>query len=954
MSEEITNDSETEAPEKVAIEGRLPLTAIDIESQKDMKSGRHHKLRSLHKWFAARPTPAARVSILASVYPGEIDPDKLLRLMQVGPKARKSDIAAHVERKFSESRNGSKLDDHYGYPNPNTQSPTAAELESFHDTVAEGWGGELPTVLDPTAGRGIIPFESMRYGFESISNELNPVAYLITKVGLEFVQDVGSLDPEIYNWRDKIHAEAKENIEKYYPTQEPERQILNSAVTYLINCDACQGDIPLTTKWWINREYGKDAIKPIYHDGIVDYNHIKMNEYDSDDFDPSDGPVARGGDTECPHCGVVHESDRVQEKVRDGDLEYSVYGVSYETPSGDWKFRAGSDVDSKGMEKAAERIESDFDLIDFLTQPISHGEETERLHKWGMSEWRDIFTPRQLVVHYEYLQAYKKFEEKIREKHEKETAKAILTILSLSSSRAISFSSRLVQWHEARGCAGKIFSDNNFAVKRMFGDNNLAAPRRGYIARSDQIIESYEELTKYNATGRGITTCLDAGELAEQYDEGSVDVAVVDPPYYTSIMYSELSEVFYAIQNEYLGNTYPELYSSKLPEREDEAVANPSRFDEVASETSKSRDELAKSFYEDKMRQIFSQIYELLSQGGVLTVMFTHRDMDAWDTLTTALIDAGFTITSTHPIKTEMGDRIAMQDNASADSSILLVARKRTQKQNQSTSLWEDISKEFYSIAEREAKEILSSQYTISKTDTAIAVYGPTLQRFAEEYPVVNKKGDKIRPRKALSEAQKAVTSVLAERFLKTKGIEKLDSLTRWYILAWLIYENDTFPYDEGRQLGVAAGIDIDDIKRPTKIWRGGKEIELQKPSDRIQDVVLLRNDSVDNPSTRKYPVDPTDKRFTYTIDAVHSAIHIYERDGPKGAWDWLTQRNLKSNDAFEVAVTALLEVLPEDGDIYQTLVDMISGETGEYLDINVDHIDMSGVDRQTSLGDHN
>jgi len=51
--------------------------------------------------------------------------------------------------------------------------------------------------------------------------------------------------------------------------------------------------------------------------------------------------------------------------------------------------------------------------------------------------------------------------------------------------------------------------------------------------------------------------------------------------------------------------------------------------------------------------------------------------------------------------------------------------------------------------------------------------------------------------------------------------------------------------------------------------------------------------------------------------------------------------------------VTALLEVLPADEDMYDLLLDLISGQTGEYLDINVSHIDMSGVDRQTSLGEH-
>jgi hypothetical protein len=418
-------------------------------------------------------------------------------------------------------------------------------------------------------------------------------------------------------------------------------------------------------------------------------------------------------------------------------------------------------------------------------------------------------------------------------------------------------------------------------------------------------------------------------------------------------MYAELSDVFYVLQKEYLGDIHPSFFSSKLTNKDDEAVANPSRFDEIA-DGRQSRKELAREDYETKMTEIFDEVNNLLSDGGIITVMFTHRDMDAWDTLTTAFIEAGFTISATHPIKTEQSDRVGLQGKASADSSIFLIGRKGGVYTSTESTLWEDIKRDIAEVAEQEARSIIESGYNISKTDMAIAAYGPTLQKFAQEYPVVNKKGERVRPREALSEAREAVTEVIAETFLNTRGIDNLDTLTRWYILAWLIYENDTFPYDEGNQLGVAAGVNINEIKRPTKIWGKSRgDIQLKNYDDRVQDIVLLKDDSVDNPSSRKYPVDPTDTRFTYTIDTVHSAIHVYEREGARAAWDWLTERNLKSDEAFAVAVTALLEVLPKDNGMHETLVNLISGETGEYLDINVDHIDMSGVDRQTSLGDH-
>jgi adenine-specific DNA methylase len=950
MSEQSFTDEEG-VPDTVAIESKLPLNAIDIESQKDMESGRYHALRSLHKWFAARPTPAVRLAVLASVYPGEIDSDELLRLMQIGPKELESGLAEFVESKYSDEKGSGTIDDHYGYPNPNTQSPTKTEIANLQKTLREAWGGDLPTILDPTAGRGIIPFEAIRYGLPARANELNPVPSLILKAGLEYAPEVGSLDPDIWEWRDKIHEMAKENIEPYFPTEEPDRQILNSALTYIIRCDSCQGEIPLVSKWWLNKDSdGGDAIKPSYEDGTVEYQHIRVEDQDSS-YDPEDAPL-RGRDAECPHCGVVNEKGEIQEKIHDGDFEYSIYGVNFETKTGERGYRAGSEVDQKGLEKASKRIENDFDMLTFLSEPVDVSSRTNDPTSYGMDEWRDIFTPRQLVVQYEFLSAFEEYKPQILKKYESDKAQAILTVLTLAASRSMYYNTRLNQWHDLRGYGSHLFSDNNLSFKRMSVDNNLAAPRRGYQKHSEHVIDSYETLVTYveDAEPAEIAS-LDAANLTSHWEAESVDAAIVDPPYYSSIMYAELSDVFYVLQKEYLSDTYPELYSSGLTDKDNEAVANPYRFEDIADDE-QSKDDLADEHYESKMEDIFAEVQELLSPGGVMTVMFTHREMDAWDTLTSALISAGFTITATHPIKTEMSDRVGVQGKASADSSIFLVARKED-TQSTARTLWEDVQDDIRQAARNQAEEILDSGYNISKTDTAIAAYGPTLQKYAEEYPVVNKKGEEIRPREALSQAREAVTGVLAERFLKTDGIEQIDSLSRWYILSWLIYENDTIPYDEARQLGVAANVDIDNIKRPTKIWgKSGKDIQLKDHTDRVQDIVILKSDSADNPSSRKYPVNPTDTRFTYNIDAVHSAIHVYEREGARAAWQWLSDRNLKSNQEFEVTITALLEVLPAESNMRETLINLVSGETGDYLDINLSHIDMT-KEGQTELSDH-
>lgn len=944
QAEEIASETSKETvPEKVAIEGDLPLTAIDIESQKDMKSRRSHPLRSLDKWFAARPTPAARLSVLASVYPGEIGADELLRVMQIGPKERTEDIADFVEQKFAEKsdkKSGNEgLDEYYGYPNPRTQTPTEAELQDFHATIRDAWGGKLPTVLDPTAGRGIIPFEGLRYGLPEKANELNPIPVLINKVGLEYAPEVGSVTPEIYTWTERIREETLERISEYYPTKESEEQILNSAMTYLVTCDSCGGKIPLTGKWWLNKTTnGGDAVRPHYEDGEVSYEYIKVQDHD--DFDPSDGPVSRGGDAECPHCTVPMDSETIREKFKEEEFEYSVYGVNYETEDGDWKWRAGGEVDEKGMEKAADRVESDFEMLDFFSESIEGGLNQDQIKKYGLTQWRDVFTPRQLVVHYELFQVFEECKQDMLDKHSKKKAELILILLAMGIERQTQFNSMLSAWYDEIGIGHYIFQDNNFSIKRMFVDNNICAPRRGLDRRFGRVIDdSYEEIADY-VTGNQTPSDVyegDAAELTDKIEKDSINVAVVDPPYFDSIMYGELSDFQYISKRKLLQDVFPDLFESTLVRKEEQAVANPSRHDDP------------EEFYENKMKEIFEEMKEILIDGGILTLMFTDREVQAWNTISKAVIESGFTITASHPIKTEMSDRVGARDKASVNSSILLIARNQSDGQTENI-LWEEIEDDIERTARVEAQRLLSID-DIDKIDTSIAAFGPALEQYSEAYPVEDKQGQKIEPKKVLAKARQEVTNVIANDELNTET-DPVDGLTRWYILCYTIYGEADIPFDEANQLGMGTDVEITELKTPTKIWsKSSGDVSLNDHTDRVQDIVKLRDDRADNPSSRKYPVDPTETTFTYAIDAVHAALHVYEREGPQFTRDWLAERGFKNDTAFTTTVKALLEAVPSDTEMHDTLTDLIAGETGDYLDISVSGLDITNnSETQTGL----
>jgi adenine-specific DNA methylase len=933
MSEQSSQDEESLKP--LAIEGKLPLKAVGIENLKEANPKHMPPHRYIHPWFARRPTPAARLAVLASVLPAQVGSDDILKHMQIGPKELNDNIAGYVEnKKASEDDRDGTLGEHYGYERPFTQTPEDQELEELHALLRDTWGGDLPTVFDPTAGGGVIPFESIRYNIPTKANELNPIPGLILKVLLEYAPEVGTLESDLRHWRNKIEETASEALAQYYPTAEPNRVQVASACTYKINCESCGGNLPLVPKWWLHKKTSSKgvAIKPHFDNGEVSYEAVTLpDDVTKSEFNPSEGIVTRG-DATCPHCGVVTEGNEIKQKLRDDQFDYEVYGVKYETANSGSGFRGGLELDQRAITEAAEAIESDFKLAEFLSVSIPDGYNTDQPKPYGITEWRDLFNPRQLLAHYEYFKAFESHTEVIQEEHDKDTAEAIFTILSLTSSKMVDRNSRLSPWDTSKGYPSQIFKDNNLAPKRMFVDNNLFAESMGFRSQSDKIIDCYEEIVTYVHSRKSADLNIgDAANLPAEWRDNSIQAAVIDPPYYDSIMYGELSDVFYVIQKEYLENIHPDLFHNKLTNKSEEAVANPSKFDGIAGE-SQSKSELAKKDYEEKMSDIFQEVYRIIEPGGVLTVMFTHKETDAWDTLTMSLINAGFTITATHPITSEIPQRDRALQSSSADSTILLSGRKsENPTKPEYPSLWTDVRADTRRAAKEAARDLLDSGLSLTKTDVIIAAFGPTLRVFADSYPVVDDEDNEISPRKALEEAREAVTQVLVNEYLEIGGIDDLDDVTEWYVLCWLVHERQTFSYDEGRQLGLGIGVDIDDIKRDTKTWRKSRgDISLRGHDGRVQNV----DEKPENRSSRT-PVNPDDLSFGLALDKVHAAMHVYDVKGESACCDWLRERNFDSDSTFKATLKALLQVLPHDHEDWDLARDLAAGRTRDVLDLD-------------------
>jgi hypothetical protein len=320
-----------------------------------------------------------------------------------------------------------------------------------------------------------------------------------------------------------------------------------------------------------------------------------------------------------------------------------------------------------------------------------------------------------------------------------------------------------------------------------------------------------------------------------------------------------------------------------------------------------------------------------------------------------SLINSGFTITSTHPITSEMPQRAGMRTSASADSTLLLTGRKPHEEgdsENGAPTLWTDVKSDTRTAAKEAARELIDSGLSLTKTDVIISAFGPTLRVFADSYPVVDDEDNEVKPRRALEEAREAVTQVLVEEYLEVEGIDDLDDVTEWYVLCWLVHETETFSYDEGRQLGLGIGVDIDDIKRSTKTWRKSRgDIKLRGHDGRVQNI----NEKPENRSSRT-PVNPDDLSFGLALDKVHAAMHVYDVQGESACCDWLRERNFDSDSTFKATLKALLQVLPHDHEDWELARDLAVGRTRDVLDLDFSpnvFADDGDETTQSELTDH-
>jgi len=834
---------------------------------------------------------------------------KLCGILGDPVKARNESVAAKVA--------GVPLKDNpYTYRQAFKNSPSPEDLTQLNEVLSYVWGA-TPTVIDPTAGGGSIPFEALRYGLPTLANELNPVAVAVLRSGvmMPFVYGL-DLIKDLDEWGNRLTELLVTRLERWFPWGESER-VTNYIYARTVACPRTGKTVPLAGDWSLRRDNQPVAVRLITHRHAVELDEPAFEILDGREalagYDLKAAVTWTRGKAVSPWDGQVIDGDYIRAEAQAGRMGDLLYAVAVRVGK-KRSFRAPTDTDLQGIaaaESELQRLLPEWQAANILPdEPVPTGDKTKEPHNYGVGYWRDMFTPRQLLVHGCFVEEYRKLIPEIRKSYPSDPARAdaVLTLLAMINAKALNFNSRQATWSMRQTTRGT-FDMHAFPFKKTFSE--FEGGRELYPWCLSQMLDAYKgiaglidagsqqsaDLGGMPAVPRAEVTITNtnAANLAQVPDE-SRTLVCIDPPYYDNVQYAELSDYFYVWHKRTLGHVQPEGFAASLTNKADEAVKNKSRFAALGHRAN----EMAHDDYTLKMSAIFSECRRVLRSEGVMCVMFTHKAADAWDALGTALLEAGFSIETSWPVRTESQSSLHQARQNSANSTIFLVCRKRPARSA-------DAGLRYLSDIEPELRDAVAASLRqaqrngLSGVDLMLSTYGPALSVLSRSWPVhaaeagEDGRSRRLQPEEALNIARSEVTRLMLARLVGSQA--GFDPVTDFTILAWEIFGARVFPFDDARRLAYATGgLDMKDLRSQGIVSASAGKVTLCTPYER-------RRSSAG--------VDRAAFTFSRQIDAVHTAIYVAASDGLSTAKAWLDERGLRNDADFKRCLGALVAALP-------------------------------------------
>lgn len=756
----------TSTYKKKLIETSLPLEAINAAASRE-KSIRHGHPSTLHLYWARRPLAAARAVLFAQL----VD----------DPAARPEEFPTTEAQDAERARLHVLIEKLVVWENSNDEKL----LEQARKEIRKSNDGQLPAVLDPFAGGGAIPLEAQRLGLEAHASDLNPLAVLINKALIEippkfsgrapvFPESEGSrtewtraegLAQDVRHYGDWMRDEAKKRIGQLYPKVKAAGGTEHTVIAWIwartvkSPNPANPIEVPLVRSWWLNKKKGKEAwVHAEVVDGEVRYEvRHDANGPKAD----QDGTIKHGKGAWSVVDGTPFTYDYIREAGQRGEMgahliavvAEGVRGRIYVSPSAE-HIRAAN----------VERIDSGIDA-DVPTNPRWFSPPA-----YGLTKFSDLFTNRQLIA----LTTLSDLVSETREKAFVDAlaaglgrgerlengglgaeayADAVATYLGLVVGRQTDRLSSLASWQSVGEKIRNVFGRQAIPMVWDYAEANPFSLSSGSFAGNVEWVEKALAHTPALASGEAIQ----ADAASRSY---SGLVVSTDPPYYDNIGYSDLSDYFYVWLRRTLGDIQSKTVSTMLTPKAEELVANPYRHDGRAG---------AEKFFIDGFNSVFGKIRESANLSAPLTVYYAYKQQDTrdsgtsstgWHTLLDGLIENGWEITATWPMRSERGGRLISVGTNALASSIVLACRPRPNEAPTTTR------RAFVSALKTELPEALRTlmQGTIAPVDLAQAAIGPGIAVFSRYSRVREADGSDMSVKDALVLVNSTLDEVIGDQ----------------------------------------------------------------------------------------------------------------------------------------------------------------------------------------------
>jgi len=766
---------------KKLIEVALPLNAINSEAARE-KSIRTGHPSTIHLWWARRPLAACRAVLFASLVddPSE-HPDRFpTKETQDKERQRLFDLIEQLVR----------------WENV-LQKRIVAEART---EILRSTGGQPPSMTDPFSGGGSLPLEAQRLGLEVHAQDINPVAVLISRALTEI--------PARFSGKPPVHPDADletrwesarglaKDVELYgaelrrrmssilaglYPPAPDGSPVIAWLWSRTVRCPnpACAADAPLVRSFTLASRRGKQAW---VHPRVDHEARTYTFEVKTGNGAVQEGTVNRSG-ARCLVCNEAIPFDHIRAEGKRSALGQRMLAVVAQGRSG----RTYLSPD-EAQEHAGVAVVLDEDWVpdtDLPAQALGF-----RVQAYGLAQHRELFTSRQLQtlgvmargidgLHGEILaDAARAGLDSGGESLEgdgegaRAYADAVCIYLALAMDRVAMSLNTLVRWNPVGEKAQHAFGRQALSMTWDFADPNVFGTATGSIGAAIKLV--VEPLAQLPAAPPAWIKQADAAHCLEGPPRMFV---ATDPPYYDNIGYADLADFFYVWLRLALRRFLPDLLSTLLTPKAAEMIADPGRF---AGDRNAARDH-----FEHGLAEAFNRMRDRHDDRFPLPIFYAFKQSEedghgagiastGWETMLEGLIRAGFQITGTWPIRTEMATRMRGQASNALASSIVLVCRPRAVDAPLGTR------KEFVGSLRAAMPEALLrlQQGNIAPVDLAQAAIGPGMSLFSSYSRVVETDGSAMSVRAALG----LINQVLDERLAEQEG--DFDSETRWAV-AW-------------------------------------------------------------------------------------------------------------------------------------------------------------------------